>query len=189
MAFENSNDWKEFLHLESEETPAAPFVVKRIVKRDGSIEKYDRWKIASAISRAVSAVQGMEDKELTERLTEKTEDNGYYGYGMMIVTGKEVEGYKGNKFQIVYRTIDLKNPFLTITGVKRTLSEDSNWYNKTDLIDENVYKNDPFLIVTLTPTTIKSIREDNKSIDYSEISIKSYDIFKNKYNDIFTFNN
>ena len=74
MAFENSNDWKEFLQLESEETPAAPFVVKRIVKRDGSIEKYDRWKIASAIGRAVAAVQGMEDKELTERLTEKTED-------------------------------------------------------------------------------------------------------------------
>ena len=74
MAFENSNDWKEFLQLESEETPASPFVVKRIVKRDGSIEKYDRWKIASAIGRAVAAVQGMEDKELTERLTEKTED-------------------------------------------------------------------------------------------------------------------
>ena len=74
MAFENTNDWKEFLQLEPEETPAAPFVVKRIVKRDGSIEKYDRWKIASAIGRAVAAVQGMEDKELTERLTEKTED-------------------------------------------------------------------------------------------------------------------
>ena len=75
MALGNTNDWKEFLHLESEEdSTASTFVVKRIVKRDGSIEKYDRWKIASAISRAVSAVQGMEDKDLTEKLTEKTED-------------------------------------------------------------------------------------------------------------------
>ncbi|MCQ2603643.1 MAG: ribonucleoside triphosphate reductase [Spirochaetia bacterium] len=74
MAFENSNDWKEFLHLESDDVPETPFIVKRIVKRDGSIEKYDRWKIASAVSRAVSAVQGMEDKELTETLTSKIED-------------------------------------------------------------------------------------------------------------------
>ena len=75
MALEKkSNDWKEFLELESAEVPETPFVVKRIVKRDGSIEKYDRYKIASAIGRAVSAVQGMEDKDLTDRLTEKTEE-------------------------------------------------------------------------------------------------------------------
>ncbi len=63
----NENDWKDFLGVEHK--PAVEAVIRRIVKRDGKIEQYDRWKIASAIGRAVSAVQESENPELVEELT------------------------------------------------------------------------------------------------------------------------
>ena len=44
------SNWKEFLGVR--EPLGESSGVKRIVKRDGRIEKYDRWKIASAIGRA-----------------------------------------------------------------------------------------------------------------------------------------
>lgn len=64
-------DWKEFLNLdEKKDYP----VIRQIAKRDGKIEKYDRWRIASAINRAILSVKNTEDKELTEKLTDKTEE-------------------------------------------------------------------------------------------------------------------
>ena len=66
-----SNDWKAFLDLDEQ---GSSRVIQQIVKRDGKIEQYDRWKIASAISRAIIAVREKEDKELTEKLTARTED-------------------------------------------------------------------------------------------------------------------
>ncbi|MBI9105816.1 MAG: ribonucleoside triphosphate reductase [Spirochaetales bacterium] len=48
-------------------------MIRQIVRRDGAIEKYDRWKIASAIGRAVSAARKSEDLELVELLTAKVE--------------------------------------------------------------------------------------------------------------------
>ena len=71
MTVKASNDWKAFLDLEDQGSKS---VIQQIVKRDGKIEQYDRWKIASAISRAIIAVTGVEDKELTEKLTSRTED-------------------------------------------------------------------------------------------------------------------
>jgi len=65
------NDWKEFLGVEHK--PAAENVIRQIVRRNGSIEKYDRWKIASAIGRAVSAAKKDENLDLVENLTEKVE--------------------------------------------------------------------------------------------------------------------
>ncbi len=65
------NDWKAFLDLEDQ---AGKSVIQHVVKRDGKIEQYDRWKIASAISRAIIAVRGEDDRELTEKLTARTED-------------------------------------------------------------------------------------------------------------------
>ena len=71
MTVNTSNDWKAFLDLEEQGSSS---VIQQIVKRDGKIEQYDRWKIASAISRAIIAVREKEDKELTEKLTARTED-------------------------------------------------------------------------------------------------------------------
>ena len=71
MSSNASNDWKAFLDLDEQKSKS---VIQQIVKRDGQIEQYDRWKIASAISRAIIAVSGNEDKELTEKLTSRTED-------------------------------------------------------------------------------------------------------------------
>ena len=71
MTLKTSNDWKAFLDLEEQGSSG---VIQQIVKRDGKVEQYDRWRIASAISRAIIAVTGEEDKELTEKLTARTED-------------------------------------------------------------------------------------------------------------------
>ena len=71
MKLKTSNDWKAFLDLEEQGSSG---VIQQIVKRDGKVEQYDRWRIASAISRAIIAVTGEEDKELTEKLTARTED-------------------------------------------------------------------------------------------------------------------
>ncbi|MBN1647151.1 MAG: ribonucleoside triphosphate reductase [Spirochaetales bacterium] len=48
-------------------------MIKQVVKRDGTIEKYDRWKIASAIGRAITAVKNADDPELVKKLTDAAE--------------------------------------------------------------------------------------------------------------------
>ena len=55
--------------------PAEKAVVRQVIKRDGSIEKYNRWKIAAAINKAVAAVPGEEDKRFVEELTDKVEEH------------------------------------------------------------------------------------------------------------------
>ncbi len=73
MSTENKgSNWKEFLGVREplEESSG----VKRIVKRDGRIEKYDRWKIASAIGRAYSAIGVKESPEEVETLTVRVEE-------------------------------------------------------------------------------------------------------------------
>lgn len=67
------NDWKEFLNL-SEDKKENIAGITQIAKRDGKIEQYDRWRIASAISRAILAVKNTEDRSLTEKLTARTEE-------------------------------------------------------------------------------------------------------------------
>ncbi len=69
----NIGDWKEFLNLEEGKTENSA-MIRQIAKRDGKIEKYDRWRIASAIGRAITSVSNQEDTQLTEALTAKTEE-------------------------------------------------------------------------------------------------------------------
>ena len=73
MAEKKSNDWKEFLNLEEKSPQNQP--VSNIAKRNGRIEKYDRWKIASAIDRAIKAAGKEEDPGFVELLTKKVEES------------------------------------------------------------------------------------------------------------------
>jgi len=43
--------------------------VRLVVKRNGTLEKYNREKISGAILKAVAAVRGGENSELAESLT------------------------------------------------------------------------------------------------------------------------
>lgn len=61
------NYWEELLGQRDAASGAA--VIRQVVKRDGRLEKYDRFKIASAINRALQASRSGEDKDLTESLT------------------------------------------------------------------------------------------------------------------------
>ena len=65
------NDWREFL---GNSVRPQPFAVRRIVKRDGSLEKYDRYKIAGAISKALQASGEDASPETVDFLTKKTEE-------------------------------------------------------------------------------------------------------------------
>ena len=65
------NDWREFL---GNSVRPQPFAVRRIVKRDGSLEKYDRYKIAGAISKALQASGEDASSETVDFLTKKTEE-------------------------------------------------------------------------------------------------------------------
>lgn len=67
MKTEKTNDWEEFLGRNR--AVQNDFPVKRIVKRDGEIIRYDRYKIASAISRAFEAAIGKVDTDRIERMT------------------------------------------------------------------------------------------------------------------------
>ena len=48
-------------------------VVRRIIKRDGSVESYQRSRIAAAIAKAVTAVKKADDPQLVEELTDNVE--------------------------------------------------------------------------------------------------------------------
>lgn len=65
------NDWTEFL---GNSVRPQPFAVRQIVKRDGSLEKYDRYKIAGAISKALQASDEDASSETVDFLTKKTEE-------------------------------------------------------------------------------------------------------------------
>lgn len=65
------NDWTEFL---GNSVRPQPFAVRQIVKRDGSLEKYDRYKIAGAISKALQASGEDASSETVDFLTKKTEE-------------------------------------------------------------------------------------------------------------------
>lgn len=63
-------NWRSFLGLGEREEKT---VVRQVVKRNGDLERYNRWKIAAAISKAIVAVRGEEDKQLVEKLTGRAE--------------------------------------------------------------------------------------------------------------------
>lgn len=93
------------------------------------------------------------------------------GFGIGAINGTDLcEPNCGAKtHQIVYRIIDLDNPFLGVNGKKRELSIYSNWYNKESTIDKKIYSKKPLYTVTLTPVTVKKIRKDNQTVDYTKI--------------------
>lgn len=113
------------------------------------------------------------------------------GTGMSAILGTEVCGDKcvsSKRYPIVYRTFDLNNPFLNKDGSIRDLSEKSNWYDKTDTIETDIYSKGPFLTIILDPATIKQIRDDNKKINYSNLNNNTCSVFRNKYKSIFNPN-
>ena len=114
---------------------------------------------------------------------------GNYGYGMSIITGSEVckeNCTSGKKYRVIYRTFDLNNPFLNKDGTVRDLSEESNWYDKKDTIEADIYSKEPFLTVILDPTTIKEIRDDNNKINYSSLNSTTCSKFRTDYESIFS---
>ncbi len=68
-----TTDWKQFLGVEKGSSDLSNFAVKRIIKRDGTIEKYSRDRIAEAIEKAITAVEDSSDEELATMLTDAVE--------------------------------------------------------------------------------------------------------------------
>ena len=123
-----------------------------------------------------------------DRYYTKEEMTSSAGIGIGTIQGTEVckqncEPITPQTYKVVYRTIDLINPFLNKNGTIRVLSTDSNWYNKQSTIDADIYMKKPFLTVVLTPTTIKEMRNDK--INYNDITDATYQQFKIKYRSIF----
>ena len=98
---------------------------------------------------------------------------GDSGVGMGLIKGDEV-AIESPIYKIVYRHIDLNNPFLGIDGKSRTLSSSSNWYNKETTINPSIYTETPYLTLTLTPSAIKDIRDDNKDVRYDKLDDNTY---------------
>lgn len=66
-----SIDWSEILGDKDLNVPKSG--IKKIIKRDGTVDTYKPEKIAVAISKAIEAVRGVNDPVLDERLTVLTE--------------------------------------------------------------------------------------------------------------------
>ncbi|MBN2616871.1 MAG: ribonucleoside triphosphate reductase, partial [Spirochaetales bacterium] len=66
-----SIDWSEILGDKEINPPKTG--IKKIIKRDGTIDTYRPEKIANAISKAIEAVRGANDPLLDEKLTKLTE--------------------------------------------------------------------------------------------------------------------
>ncbi|MBN1698890.1 MAG: ribonucleoside triphosphate reductase [Spirochaetales bacterium] len=68
-----SQDWKEFLEMRKPDDGQQQ-IIKKVIKRDGRIESYDRNKIAQAIGKAIGAVRDGENSELVEHCTLQVEN-------------------------------------------------------------------------------------------------------------------
>ena len=64
--------WRSFLGAGNSEENKKFF--RQVVKRNGSIEKYDRTKIETAIAKAIAAVGKISDMDKARELTDKVED-------------------------------------------------------------------------------------------------------------------
>ena len=168
LMYNKNNEFKNFL---SSKNLSIIFYESLRLEKAGEIGNYIFGSVGNAPSKAEVSNASFLEK----------------GYGMTLISGKEVDSYKSGKcYQIVYRTISLENPFLDANGEARTLSEESNWYRRKSVIDKDIYTNDPILVVNLTPSAIKEIRKDNKSIDYSNLNNNTYAAFYKKYKAIFS---
>ena len=84
-----------------------------------------------------------------------------------------------------YRTISLDNPFLNRDGTVRNLDTNSNWYEKENTINADIYLGSPKYTFILTPALMRRIRDDNKKIKYNELSAQTYEKFKKDFAEIF----
>ncbi len=95
------------------------------------------------------------------------DDDDIGDYGECIVDGKPVpECGDVAGLNVIYRLIDLDNPFPGADGSSRIPGK--NWSGKESIITENrgangmgVYSLEPLYSLTLTPAAIKEIRKDN----------------------------
>ncbi|HOV39732.1 MAG TPA: anaerobic ribonucleoside-triphosphate reductase, partial [Spirochaetales bacterium] len=67
-----SIQWLKSLNIIKEDLSASG--VRFVVKRNGTVEKYNREKILNAIHKAIRAVRSGEDMELAEKLTTQVEE-------------------------------------------------------------------------------------------------------------------
>lgn len=77
-----------------------------------------------------------------------------------------------NGLKVIYRPIDLNNPFPDIDGTGR--DSGSNWDGYHDIITSHtdIYSNKPMYTFYLTPSTIKRIRSYNKNNSYDDFNLK-----------------
>ena len=69
---DTQNEWRSFLGIEDSVPTPTEAIIRRVVKRNGSVVSYNRGRIKEAIEKAVKAARG-NDPELTESLTKSTE--------------------------------------------------------------------------------------------------------------------
>lgn len=91
----------------------------------------------------------------------------------------ESSGSKHSGINVIYRPIDLKNPFPNITGGGRTVG--SNWCSTTScsgnntlvqsVIKTDVMSQTPMYVFELTPSVIRQIRKYNDSHVYSDFNL------------------
>ncbi len=65
-------EWKSFLGTKDD--PETAMVIRHVVKRSGEIRDYDRSKIATAIGKAIEAVEKYSNQDKAEQLTDAVED-------------------------------------------------------------------------------------------------------------------
>lgn len=94
-------------------------------------------------------------------------------------------------YDLVFRPIDLSNPFPGMTGEGRTPGK--NWTSelmgKYITSRQDVYNKTPLYSVTLTPSIIKEIRKYNKNNDYGNVSTLQCDDTGNSCYSTFLRNN
>lgn len=100
------------------------------------------------------------------------------------------------KEDLVFRPISLSNPFPGSNGKGRSMG--SPWTDdlkKTYITDRsNVYSKKPLYSITLTPSTIKQIRDYNKDTSYDDFNLicsngeACYSIFLRNYSKIINTN-
>jgi ribonucleoside-triphosphate reductase len=68
----NTTDWKQFLGT-GRKKDEPDLSVRRIIKRNGQVENYDRRRIKEAIGKAIIAVRGTANEILAEKITQDVE--------------------------------------------------------------------------------------------------------------------
>ena len=119
----------------------------------------------------------------------KAIDNNSVNSGRLLQAAKECEATICGKQKILFRTIDLENPFygdsnntsLSLTN-NSSRTPGSNW-NSVDIVTEKIlktrgtegnalYNQTPLYVIVLTPKNIEDLREFNKTHGYSNFSVQ-----------------